>query len=556
MQTGKAATVTSDTIARMTRAYCSGTVAALLLALVSTASAQTPNRDSRGYIVFLGGQAIGREDVTTTRSAEGVTIAGRSRLGTPVDVSTSRAEMRYRTDWTPDSLEIEALVGGKTVTLKTSFSGATATSEMFQDGRRTTATDAVSAQTVVIPSLFFGTYEALAQRLNGLDVGATLPAYAAPDAEVSIRVRSVRPDRVQTGRTVLELRQYELGVTNPTGQLIMQLAADGEGHLVRLTIPAQGLDMVREDVASASSRSLTHAVPGDEPVSIPAYGFNLAGTLTVPKAAASGKRPAVLILGDSSAGDRDGVSGGVAVVSQLAGALAESGYVVLRYDRRGYGQSGGRAETVTLSDAAEDARTAVKYLAGRKGVDARRIALIGHGDASWVALIAASRDERIRAVVTLGSAGTTGAELVLAQQAAALTRLKVPEADQQGRIALQKQIHAAVLSGQGWDGVPRELRRAADTPWFQSLLQFDPAKVIKDVDQPLLIVHGELDGQVPPAHAETLLALAKKRGPKRLAEVAVVPGVNRALAIDQSSTVAAGATAPIAAWLTRTLSAR
>ncbi len=552
----RAAVVTSDTIARMTRAYCSGTVAALLLTVAVAASAQTPARDARGYVVFLGGQAVGREDVTATRSAEGFTISGRSRLGMPVDVTTGRAEMRYKADWTPESLEIEAMVRGKVVTLKTSFSGDQATSEMFDDGRRTTGTDTVSARTVVIPSLFFGTYEALAQRLSGLDVGATLPAYVAPDAEVSILIRSVRPERVQTGRTILELRQYELAVTNPSGQLVMQLAADGDGHLVRLTIPAQGLDMVREDVAAASSRSLTHAVPGDEPVSIPAYGFNLAGTVTLPKASFTGKRPAVLILGDSSAGDRDGVTGGVAVASQLAGAMAEAGFITLRFDRRGYAQSGGRAETASLADAAEDARTAVKFLARRKGVDDRRIAIIGHGDSGWVALLAASRDDRIRAVVTVGSAGTTGTDLVLAQQAAALTQLKVPEADQQGRIALQKQINAAVLSGQGWEGVSRELRRAADTPWFQSLLQFDPARVLKDVGQPLLIVHGELDSQVPSAHAGTLLALARKRGEKRQSETAVVPGVNRSLATGQGNSVSASATTPIAAWLTRTLAAR
>ena len=30
----------------------------------------------------------------------------------------------------------------------------------------------------------------------------------------------------------------------------------------------------------------------------------------------------------------------------------------------------------------------------------------------------------------------------------------------------------------------------ADTPWFQSLLTFDPAKVVEDVRQPMLFVHG------------------------------------------------------------------
>jgi hypothetical protein len=38
-----------------------------------------------------------------------------------------------------------------------------------------------------------------------------------------------------------------------------------------------------------------------------------------------------------------------------------------------------------------------------------------------------------------------------------------------------------VLTGKGWDTVPADLRKTADTPWFQSLLAFDPAKVVDGV---------------------------------------------------------------------------
>jgi len=47
------------------------------------------------------------------------------------------------------------------------------------------------------------------------------------------------------------------------------------------------------------------------------------------------------------------------------------------------------------------------------------------------------------------------------------------------------------------DGVPDDLRTQADTPWFQSFLAFDPAKVVKDVRQPILVIQAELDRQVP-----------------------------------------------------------
>ena len=60
---------------------------------------------------------------------------------------------------------------------------------------------------------------------------------------------------------------------------------------------------------------------------------------------------------------------GIPLFAQLAGQLAERDFVVLRYDKRGVGKSGGRIERVTLDDYAEDAIAAVKWLAKRKDVD-------------------------------------------------------------------------------------------------------------------------------------------------------------------------------------------
>ena len=51
---------------------------------------------------------------------------------------------------------------------------------------------------------------------------------------------------------------------------------------------------------------------------------------------------------------------------------------------------------------------------------------------------------------------------------------------------LQLQVLDAVITGTGWDGVPPAVQHQADTPWFRTWLLFDPAKVMKKVNQPLL----------------------------------------------------------------------
>ena len=86
-----------------------------------------------------------------------------------------------------------------------------------------------------------------------------------------------------------------------------------------------------------------------------------------------------------------------------------------------------------------------------------------------------------------------------------------------------------MISEKGWEGVPEEVRTQADTPWFRSLLQFDPAQVMPQIKQPILIVQGDLDTQVPPHHAEQLAELARERKKAPPVEAVHLPGVNHLL---------------------------
>jgi len=322
---------------------------------------------------------------------------------------------------------------------------------------------------------------------------------------------------------------------------------------------------VRDDVSSSTTRTQTHSNPGDEPATIPASGFNLGATLTRP-ANAAGKLPAVILLPGSGVGDRDGVAAGVPTTGQIAGAIADAGFLAVRFDKRGYGQSGGRAESATLNDFAEDAVAVMKWLAARRDVDSKRIAVVGHSEGAWVALLAAAREKRLAAVAAIATPSGTGSELILEQQRHALDRMNATVADRQAKIELQTKINAAVISGRGWESVPPEMKRQADTPWFQSLLMFDPAKVIKNVRQPMLFVHGELDTQVPVSHVERIADLARKQSKSKAVEVVTVRGVNHLLVpavtgeVDEYATlpdrtVSKDVTSAITGWLSKTFAA-
>jgi len=227
--------------------------------------------------------------------------------------------------------------------------------------------------------------------------------------------------------------------------------------------------------------------------------------------------------------DRDGDVFGVPIYTQLAGGLAELGYMIVRYDKRGVGQSGGRDERATMQDYAGDALSVARWLEKRKDVDKQHISIAGHSEGGAVAMTAGSKRKEIASLVLIAAPGTRGSELVLEQQSHGLEVLQLPEAERAAKVDLQRRIQTAVITGVGLEGLPEDVRKRADTPWFKSLLLFDPAEVMNKVKQPVLIVQGELDTQVPPHHGEKLAELARARKKAAPVEVLLLPRVNHLL---------------------------
>jgi len=144
-------------------------------------------------------------------------------------------------------------------------------------------------------------------------------------------------------------------------------------------------------------------------------------------------------------------------------------------------------------------------------------------------MLAGAKEKRIASLVLVATIGSTGADLILEQQKHVLDGMTMPDAERQAKIELQKKIQQAVITQQGLEGLPPDVRKQADTPWFRSLLMFDPARVMPNVKQPLLIVQGDLDTQVPPANAEKLAEMARARKKAGPVDVVHLPGINHLL---------------------------
>ena len=148
----------------------------------STAAAQVPApkppADPAGtqFLVFFRSQPIGREEVVALRIGDEWVIRGSSRLGAPIDITTRHAEVIYDLQWRPKSLVVDAIIRGQDVSLKTTFEGGKASNVIAVQGSPQSKVDAVSADPVVLPNAFLGSYAALGKRLQGRAVGAELRA--------------------------------------------------------------------------------------------------------------------------------------------------------------------------------------------------------------------------------------------------------------------------------------------------------------------------------------------------------------------------------------------
>ena len=179
----------------MTLTHLTGVVLAAVLS-ASAAFAQAPPplptvENGTQYLVFFRSQPVGREEAIVLRDADGWVVRGTSRLGPPIDITTRVAEINYDLQWRPKSLLVDGVVRGQDMTLKTTFDGGKASNVIAVQGAPQTKADEISADPVVLPNTFLGSYAALARRLVGKTTGAELRGYVAPQAEVTIRVTGV-----------------------------------------------------------------------------------------------------------------------------------------------------------------------------------------------------------------------------------------------------------------------------------------------------------------------------------------------------------------------------
>src|SRR5207302_2756700 len=122
-----------------------------------------------------------------------------------------------------------------------------------------------------------------------------------------------------------------------------------------------------------------------------------AGTVRVPEDLKAGEKRAAFLVLHGFGSNKN--SSNVMEPTRILGGL---GYVTLRFDMRGCGESEGEHGRVICLEQVEDTRSALGFLAQHAAVDGKRIGLIGSSFGGAVAVYAGGVDGRVAAVISNG----------------------------------------------------------------------------------------------------------------------------------------------------------
>lgn len=125
-----------------------------------------------------------------------------------------------------------------------------------------------------------------------------------------------------------------------------------------------------------------------EEVTFKSGKITLSGTLTIPNT--DGKHQTVVLIGSSTARNRDYNNCGFDMFKAAADYFSSHDIEVLRFDLRGTGKSGGSQAEPSLKEMASDLKSALNFLSGRKEVDAKFMGVCGHGEGAAAAAMTVS----------------------------------------------------------------------------------------------------------------------------------------------------------------------
>jgi pimeloyl-ACP methyl ester carboxylesterase len=250
----------------------------------------------------------------------------------------------------------------------------------------------------------------------------------------------------------------------------------------------------------------------EEKVTFVSEGLRLSGVVRVPARAKRGERlPAFIVLhGFGSNKNANNVLEPCRFFDRL-------GYVTLRFDMRGCGESEGERGRVICLEQVQNTRDALAFLAGHPAVEPERIGLIGSSFGAAVAIYAAGVEPRVAAAISSGGWGH-GERKFRGQHPTPEAWARFTAMLEEGRRHRARTGQSLMVPRYDIVPIPPELRghvNPAAIQMFpaetaQSMLDFRADDVVGRIaPRPLLLLHSAVDSVTP---TEQSIELFKRAG--------------------------------------------
>src|SRR5438309_6079467 len=177
------------------------------------------------YTVFVKLIPVGSEQIAVRRGADGWTILSSGRMGAPIDIVARRVQTRYTDDWKPLELTVDATVRGQLLSIQTIVAGTSAQTHTVSGSQSSDKTDQIPADAVLLPSPFWGPFEALAQRLRTAAPGSTIQAYGGT-AVFPIGVGESSTEQIQTTERLIVARRTAVKMSSAGAPLDAEVWGD------------------------------------------------------------------------------------------------------------------------------------------------------------------------------------------------------------------------------------------------------------------------------------------------------------------------------------------
>lgn len=346
-------------------------------------------------------------------------------------------------------------------------------------------------------SLFLSTFPT-----RGLSVIES--TYFSPE---SLAVRNVKFERIDenTGDSAGVKWSSSLGA---------ELLCDHENQIVRLIIPKANVSgefepapfpkinfpALREGTISTYKPPLDANFTLGE-ITFEAQGVEFGAALTVPHSSERKKHPALLFIQGSGRHDRHGMAPGIDTgTHHIVDYLSNNGYVSLRFDSRGSGNTGyGQLLDIRYETLVNEAKAAFRVLEQRPEVSSEELFIIGHSLGALTALrLALAREQLpIKGLVLLAPPGRPFDEILTQQALREAQRLGFTETQISERQKNLSDYFRGLRNEQvGEDPAKEASQFGLHTKVIRDLVEIDPGELVVKVRIPILICQGWKDIQV------------------------------------------------------------